>query len=65
MLDIEHSIFERIELATMKKPYSPPKLNKLPLKKTKTFLQNQAGQRDTAAKDLLDPLLLAKPKKVT
>ena len=49
----------------MKKPYSSPKLNKLPLKKTKLFLQNQAAQRDIAAKDLLDHLLPAKPKKMT
>lgn len=46
----------------MKKPYSSPKLN-LPLKKTKVFLQDQDVQRDIAAKDLLDHLLPAEPKK--
>jgi hypothetical protein len=49
-------------MTAMKKPYSSPKLSKLPLKKAKLFLQNQAAHRNTPAKDLLD-LLLSKQQK--
>jgi hypothetical protein len=40
----------------MKKPYSAPKVKKIPLKKAKLLLHNQAAHGDKSAEGLLESL---------